>query len=156
MPRSVIGLVDFDGTVSNDRCSFDGIPYTRMLIRQSTIPTRAWASASSNWIRTALDGMANALADGFLPSWLASVYTVPVELATNTNLFTGAQIVPRSETNLSPGLQYDTRTAPTARAIGNLMGASPRKVEHTLRGVLPGLPIKWGMQATDDKQAMIR
>lgn len=53
-----------------------------------------------------------------------------LEMATNTNLFTGAPIVPNSLKNYPTNLQYRPNTSGTAVKIGQAVGASPLQVEN--------------------------
>lgn len=62
-----------------------------------------------------------------------------IESATNTNLFTGIPIVPRSMENLPPELQARDSTSATAKAIGGVTGTSPLKIDNSIRTGLGGL-----------------
>ncbi len=56
-----------------------------------------------------------------------------IESATNTNLFTGRKIVPEYMKDKDPGEQVFDNTSGTARLIGKKIGASPLKVENTIK-----------------------
>lgn len=64
---------------------------------------------------------------------------VPVELATNQNLFTGSAIIPKSLEGVSPQYQVKDYTSGTARKVGNALKVSPLQVEHGVRGTLGGV-----------------
>lgn len=59
-------------------------------------------------------------------------------LATNTNLFTGAPIVPEREQDLLPEQQFGPETSETAVAIGQATGISPRLIEFAIEDYLAG------------------
>lgn len=62
------------------------------------------------------------------------------ELKTNKNLFTGGDIVPDRFARLPPEQQYTDRTSSMAKAIGNVIGQSPMKVDYAI-GAMFG---NWG------------
>jgi hypothetical protein len=53
-------------------------------------------------------------------------------LATNTDIFTGAPIVPEHMKGFTPYLQFDHRTSNIAKWLGGLTGQSPMVVEHIM------------------------
>jgi hypothetical protein len=55
-----------------------------------------------------------------------------IEGLTNTNLFTGNQIVPRSLQDYPAGMQYKPTTSGTAVKIGKTLGVSPLQVENAI------------------------
>ncbi len=56
----------------------------------------------------------------------------PIENATNTNLFTGAPVVPRSLENLPAGMQFDDKTSLTSKTIGGALNISPKKIDNAI------------------------
>lgn len=66
-------------------------------------------------------------------SLLPQAFKPSVEAFTNTNTFTGRDIVPRSLENLPPELQYKSYSSGTARLVGKKFEVSPLKVESFIR-----------------------
>lgn len=62
-----------------------------------------------------------------------------VEAYTNTNLFTGNNIIPDSQQGLPPELQVGKNTSGTARVIGKILNISPRVVDNTIATSVGGL-----------------
>lgn len=62
-----------------------------------------------------------------------------VETITNTNLFTGRQIVPEYQKNLPPEEQVSPYTSGTARAVGKLTNLSPRVIENAAGTIAGGV-----------------
>ena len=59
-------------------------------------------------------------------------------LATDTNIFTGAPIVPRREENLLPEQQIGPETTIQANWLGGLFGVSPRMIDFAIKDYLAG------------------
>jgi len=57
-----------------------------------------------------------------------------LETAFNRRWETGSEIVPRHEQMLDPRKQYSEFTSEPAKVLGDLLGMSPRKIDHVLRG----------------------
>lgn len=55
---------------------------------------------------------------------------LPIELATNTDLYTGRKIIPRGLEGIEPKEQYGKYTSPLAKTIGKVTGISPLYIEH--------------------------
>src|SRR5690606_25922156 len=97
----------------------------------------------------AFDGLAEDFQEAFLPGkvwppegalgWLPDVLLPWIEAVTNHSTFLNRPIVPEGEQNLLPPEQYGSRQTHTSREIGALLGVSPRKVEHVVRGYSAGL-----------------
>lgn len=62
-----------------------------------------------------------------------------LENLTNTNFFTGQQIVPDKLLKASPENQFKENTSGTARKIGAALGISPLKVEAFVKGTVGGV-----------------
>lgn len=74
---------------------------------------------------------------GSLMSTLTPQFIKPtLEVATNKNLFTGFPIVSASKEKLSPELQYGPSTTGTSKVIGNIIGASPAKIDAWIKGTV--------------------
>ena len=74
-------------------------------------------------------------AQAFLGGALPPALKTPVELATNTNFFTGFPVVPRKLEKVSPTEQYDKRTPELAITVGRALGVSPMKLTHAIYGL---------------------
>ncbi|MBP9781060.1 hypothetical protein KBC89_00200 [Candidatus Woesebacteria bacterium] len=74
-------------------------------------------------------------AQSFLGSALPPALKVPLELATNTNLFTGFPIVPQRLEKVTPTEQYDEKTPQIAVKVGQALGISPMKLTHAISGL---------------------
>lgn len=74
-------------------------------------------------------------AQSFLGSALPPALKVPLELATNTNLFTGFPIVPQRLEKVAPTEQYDEKTPQIAVTVGQALGISPMKLTHAISGM---------------------
>jgi hypothetical protein len=74
-------------------------------------------------------------AQSFLGSALPPALKVPLELATNTNLFTGFPIVPQRLEKVAPTEQYDEKTPQVAVTVGRALGISPMKLTHAISGL---------------------
>ncbi len=76
----------------------------------------------------------------------------PLELAyetkANFDFFRGIPIVPVREQRLPAAEQYGPYTSETAKAVGNVMGVSPRMVDHTI-GKVTGLLGKTAVSGID-------
>ena len=74
-------------------------------------------------------------AQSFLGSALPPALKVPLELATNTNLFTGFPIVPQRLEKVASTEQYDEKTPQIAVTAGQALGISPMKLTHAISGL---------------------
>lgn len=74
-------------------------------------------------------------AQSFLGSALPPALKVPLELATNTNLFTGFPIVPQRLEKVASTEQYDEKTPQIAVTVGQALGISPMKLTHAISGM---------------------
>lgn len=96
------------------------------------------------WGKIASDFFAAGTSFNLEPNELVS-QTVPqllkpaVESYTNTNLFTGRQIVPEELKDAPPEFQVKPYTSGTARLIGGLTKASPLKVENNIKTMTSGV-----------------
>ncbi len=59
---------------------------------------------------------------------------VPMELWANQNTFTGRPIVGQSKERLEPEFQAGPQASLSARNAGELLGVSPAKIDHAIRG----------------------
>jgi hypothetical protein len=57
----------------------------------------------------------------------------------NWDLFKSRAITPRSEVDLLPELQYGRNTSPNAKKLGEILGVSPRNIDHVLSGYTGGM-----------------
>lgn len=76
---------------------------------------------------------------GLLNQVTPQILKTPVEVATNTNLFTGNQIVPQNLKDLPPEFQAKSTTSETARRAGELTGTSPLQIDNAIKTNLGGL-----------------
>lgn len=67
------------------------------------------------------------------------IIRTPLEQLANLSFYQGIPIVPAREERLSPELQYDARTSPTAVVLGEATGLSPRRLEHAVRSMFGGV-----------------
>ena len=79
-------------------------------------------------------GLAGSVLDSMAPSFLPTALVPAVEAMTNHSIFMGRDIVPQSQQNTIPELQYGPYTSAVGRKIGETFGISPRKVDNTIRG----------------------
>jgi hypothetical protein len=94
------------------------------------IHTRDSHALSAIW-----QGMQTQLNPVHVPEFLTPI----VEWWANKNRFTDRPIVPQGAQNLPSGEQATSRTGEAARALGGAIGASPAKIENTVRGYTGGL-----------------
>lgn len=66
----------------------------------------------------------------------------PIESVTNTNLFSGTRIVPRSKENLPPELQTAFDTSAFATEIGKVLKFSPAKIQNFIQGYSGGVGLQ--------------
>ncbi len=78
-------------------------------------------------------------AQAFFSGALPPIVRTPVEIATNTNFFTGFPVVPRRLEKVAPSEQYDSRTPDLAITIGRALGVSPMKLTHAVYGLTGSL-----------------
>ena len=78
-------------------------------------------------------------AQAFFSGALPPIVRTPVEIATNTNFFTGFPVVPRRLEKVAPSEQYDSRTPDLAITIGQALGVSPMKLTHAVYGLTGSL-----------------
>lgn len=79
-------------------------------------------------------GLAGSVLDSMAPSFLPTALVPAIEAVTNHSIFMGRDIVPQSQQNTIPELQYGPYTSAVGRKIGETFGISPRKVDNTIRG----------------------
>lgn len=110
-----------------------------------TLPERIleWIETEDN---SAIEDLVKVMFEQFTPinltqplDWLPDALTPWVEVATNTNAFFGGNIVPMREERFRPEQQYSSYTSETAKAIGRMLKASPRKVDHLMKSYGAGL-----------------
>jgi len=75
----------------------------------------------------------------FFSGALPPIIRTPLEIATNTNFFTGFPVVPRKLEKVAPSEQYDSRTPDLAVTIGRALGVSPMKLTHAVYGLTGSL-----------------
>ncbi len=78
-------------------------------------------------------------AQAFFSGALPPIIRTPLEIATNTNFFTGFPVVPRKLEKVAPSEQYDSRTPDLAVKIGRALGVSPMKLTHAVYGLTGSL-----------------
>lgn len=78
-------------------------------------------------------------AQAFFSGALPPIIRTPLEIATNTNFFTGFPVVPRRLEKVAPSEQYDSRTPDLAITIGRALGVSPMKLTHAIYGLTGSL-----------------
>lgn len=102
-----------------------------------TVPERimAWIDQDNPH---AFDGLGETASNVFMVTPIPTTMAPALEVWANKDFFRGAPIVPQSEQNLPAELQYGTTTTETAKAIGKAIHASPRKVQHLIRGYSAG------------------
>lgn len=79
-------------------------------------------------------GLAGSVLDSMAPSFLPTALVPAIESMTNHSIFMGRDIVPQSQQNTIPELQYGPYTSAVGRKIGETFGVSPRKIDNTIRG----------------------
>lgn len=79
-------------------------------------------------------GLAGSVLDSMAPSFLPTALVPAIEAVTNHSIFMGRDIVPQSQQDTIPELQYGPYTSAVGRKIGETFGVSPRKVDNTIRG----------------------
>lgn len=79
-------------------------------------------------------GLAGSVLDSMAPSFLPTALVPAIEAMTNHSIFMGRDIVPQSQQNTIPELQYGPYTSAVGRKIGETFGVSPRKIDNTIRG----------------------
>lgn len=110
---------------------------------------------------TALERFKRGLMHTLVPPAEVPVIGLSYELLTNTDLFTGREIVPSHMQGLAPYLQYDQHTSNMAKWLGGVTGTSPMVVDHMMSGIFAGAwrdtgrvidnmdPARPAMQASD-------
>ena len=78
-------------------------------------------------------------AQAFFSGALPPIIRTPLEIATNTNFFTGFPVVPRKLDRVAPSEQYNSRTPDLAITIGRALGVSPMKLTHAVYGLTGSL-----------------
>ena len=71
-----------------------------------------------------------------LPSITATIATPAFEAAVNYSLYRGSPIVPGKEQHLPAEQQYGKDTSLVAQKVGEMLGFSPRKIDHLISGYL--------------------
>jgi len=103
-----------------------------------TVPERALAWAADKDPK-AFRELGKTLKDAITPGYIPTAMLPIIEVWANKSFFTSLPIVPEREKSLEPKYQYGPYTTETAKAIGNLLNWSPRKIESFLRGYTGGL-----------------
>lgn len=85
--------------------------------------------------REAMERTASIINDVFLLRMAPLVLTVPIELWANKSLFTDRPIVPEGMQGIDPRFQYGPGTSAFARVMGEKIGLSPYKIDHTVRSL---------------------
>ena len=93
------------------------------------IPDRAYRKNPA-----AFDGLPSSVYEDLTPSVIPTLLTPWIEAYTNFDFFTGRPVVSRKYEDLPPEMRQGPYTSWTAKAIGNLVGVSPIKVDHIIRG----------------------
>lgn len=95
------------------------------------------------WIDTndpkAFEGLGERALDGFAPEFLPTALKPIIESMANYSFFTGRQITSMSDQNVEPYAQYDAYTSDTAKLLGSLLNASPKKIDNAIKGYGGGL-----------------
>lgn len=112
------------------------------------VPERMAIWAETKDPKEAWKGFGTTAAAVAVPNFLPTALALMAELWGNRSLQTGASIVPRSEEQFEKELQFGAGTSEVAKAAGRLLGQSPRKIEHTVRGTLGGMGA-YGMDVAD-------
>ncbi|MDX2260699.1 MAG: LPD38 domain-containing protein [Gemmatimonadales bacterium] len=86
-------------------------------------------------LRHGMQEMGSSTLDGIVP--MPNAMRPVIEQAANYDFFRGRPIVPN--TRVAPAYQYDERTSAAMRALGQLTGASPQRLEHMVRSTTGGL-----------------
>lgn len=81
----------------------------------------------------AFNGFASAMVDAVSPEAIPLVMSGILGSWANYDFFEERPIVPQSEQQLEPWLQYGPYTAKWAQWAGKMMNVSPRKVEHLMK-----------------------
>jgi hypothetical protein len=84
--------------------------------------------------KDAFKGYGKSVLDVVIPNVAPTALMPIAEWWANKSFFTGQDIVPKREQNLPERLQYGTNTTGVAKAVGNALNVSPRKIDNTVRG----------------------
>lgn len=103
-----------------------------------TVPERilAWTYEKDP---NAFKELGKTIRDAFLPGWMPTALLPVVETWANKSFFTNRPIVPEREKYLEAKYQSGPYTTETAKAIGDILNWSPRKIENFIRGYTGGL-----------------
>ena len=82
----------------------------------------------------AFDGLPSSVYEDLTPSVIPTLLAPWIEVITNFDFFTGRPVVSRKYADLPPEMRHGPYTSWTAKAVGNLIGVSPIKVDHVIRG----------------------
>lgn len=83
------------------------------------------------------EAIMSALGD-LTPEYVPTSLNPALEVYANKSRFTGAPIVPESKKKLPAALQSKKHTGRAARELGRVLGYSPAKIEHLVRGYTGG------------------
>jgi len=119
-----------------------------------SVPERAleWMD---NKDAVSIDNLRDAVLGGFglSPDMVTPTAFEPlIENLTNYDFFLGRNIVPESEEDLLPELQYSIYTPEMFKQLGDWLGYSPRKIENLFRGYTAGL----GSYVVDTVDAILK
>lgn len=74
-----------------------------------------------------------------MPSMLPDAIKAPAELYFNWDMFRNQPVIPTSQENLLPPLQYSPNTSSVAKELGEILNVAPIKIDHLLNGYTGGL-----------------
>lgn len=74
-----------------------------------------------------------------MPSMLPDAIKAPAELYFNWDMFRNQPVIPTSQENLLPPLQYSPHTSSVAKELGEILNVAPIKIDHLLNGYTGGL-----------------
>lgn len=132
--RDAFWLIPFDGGKKFVRVP-KGIGLMGVLF--ATFPERVMQWIDKQDPR-AFDEFGRRLWENVNPGGIPTAFEPWIEIVSNEN-FAGAPIVPKREETLEPAAQYGPRTSLFAKTAGGLVNASPRQIDHVVRGYLGGL-----------------
>ena len=91
-----------------------------------------YPEAINDWVKTSIEQVS--------PDVLPAAISPALEDAANYNFFLDRQIVPEYMKSKSPDSQYFKSTPQTYRKLGELLGWSPLRLQHSIEGYAGNLP----------------
>lgn len=88
---------------------------------------------------SALDGFFGRLVEDMTPGIFPTALLPLIEIFADYDFFRGYNIVPKSEENLIPPMQYGNYTSELSKFLGKVFYISPRKIDHLIKGYTGGL-----------------